>query len=191
MHNHTTHSAFANENHVAVQQVVSRQIDPIEPAVVTIAAVHGGTTHNVIPSRVTMLGTVRTFSTEVRAKMAERIERVLKGVCDTAGASYAFEYLWRYPVTSNDVEQTRYAKALAMRTFGEARAVDVPQLMGAEDFSFFAEKVPACFYTLGSNGGDDSSWPHHHARFNIDERALATGVHMMAALAFDAPISAP
>jgi amidohydrolase len=182
---------LAGEFIVAVQQIVSRQIDPIEPAVVTIAAVHGGTTHNVIPSRVTMLGTVRAFSTEVRAKMAERIERVLKGVCDTAGASYAFEYLWRYPVTSNDVEQTRYAKALATRTFGEARAVDVPQLMGAEDFSFFAEKVPACFYTLGSNGGDDSAWPHHHARFNIDEHALATGVHMMAALAFDAPVSAP
>jgi amidohydrolase len=181
----------AGEFIVAVQQVVSRQVDPIEPAVVTIGAVHGGTTHNVIPSRVTMLGTVRAFSAEVREKMAERIERVLKGVCDASGASYAFEYLWRYPVTSNDVDQTRYVKALAARVFGDGRAEDVPQIMGAEDFSFFAEKVPACYYTLGANGGDDSSWPHHHARFDIDERALATGVKMMAALAFDAPASAP
>ncbi|MFN2459194.1 MAG: M20 family metallopeptidase [Candidatus Velthaea sp.] len=175
----------------AVQHVVSRQIDPIEPAVVTIGAIHGGTTHNVIPSRVALLGTVRAFNAHVRAKMAERIERVLKGICDTGGATYEFAYLWRYPVTSNDAEQTAYAKDLAQRTFGDDRVADVPQLMGAEDFSFFAEKVPACFYTLGANGGPDSAWPHHHARFNIDERALATGVRMMTALAFDAPANPP
>jgi amidohydrolase len=181
----------AGEFIVAVQQVVSRQIDPIEPAVVTIGSIHGGTTHNVIPSRVSLLGTVRAFNPEVRAKMAERIERVLRGVCDAAGATYAFEYLWRYPVTSNDAEQTRYVKALALETAGPAAVADVPQIMGAEDFSFFAEKVPACFYTLGSAGGPASSWPHHHARFDIDEAALATGVRMMTAIAFDAPRNAP
>jgi amidohydrolase len=181
----------AGEFIVAVQQVVSRQIDPIEPAVVTIGAIHGGTTHNVIPSRVTLMGTVRAFNADVRAKMSERIERVLKGVCDTAGATYTFAYLWRYPVTSNDAEQTRYVKALAQSSIGADTVADVPQIMGAEDFSFFAEKVPACFYTLGAAGGPDSSWPHHHARFDIDEAALATGVRMMTAIALDAPRNAP
>jgi amidohydrolase len=181
----------AGEFIVAVQQIVSRQIDPVEPAVVTIGAIHGGTTHNVIPSRVTMKGTVRAFNPDVRAAFAERIERVLKGVCDTAGATYTFEYLWRYPVTSNNADQTRYVKALAEATFGASGVADVPKIMGAEDFSFFAEQVPACFYTLGANGGPDTAWPHHHARFNIDERALATGVKMMAAIAFDAPVNAP
>jgi amidohydrolase len=176
---------------VAVQQVVSRQVDPIEPAVVTIGAIHGGTTHNVIPSRVQLLGTVRAFDAGVREKMAERIERVLRGVCESSGATYRFEYLWRYPVTSNDVEQTRYVRALAGRIAGIARIADVPKLMGAEDFSFFAERVPACFFTIGSNGGPDSAWPHHHARFNIDESALQTGVRMMTALALDAPRHAP
>jgi amidohydrolase len=182
---------LASEFVVAVQQVVSRQIDPIEPAVVTIGSFHGGTTHNVIPSRVRLLGTVRAFDADVRAKMAERIERVLRGVCDTGGATYRFDYLWRYPVTSNDAEQTRYVKTLAIATAGAAVVADVAQIMGAEDFSFFAEKVPACFYTLGCAGGPDSSWPHHHARFDIDESALATGVRMMTALAFDAPANAP
>lgn len=176
---------------VAVQQVVSRNIDPIEPAVVTIAAIHGGTTHNVIPSRVTLLGTVRAFDAAVRAQMAERIERVLRGICESSGATYSFEYLWRYPVTSNDVEQTRYARALARRVAGDEHVADVPKLMGAEDFSFFAERVPACFFTLGSNGGPDSAWPHHHARFDIDESTLQTGVRMMTALALDAPVHAP
>ncbi len=172
---------------VAVQQVVSRNVDPIEPAVVTIGAIHGGTTHNVIPSRVRLLGTVRAFDAEVRAKMPERIERVLRGVCESSGATYAFEYLWRYPVTTNDPAQTQYVRALAERVVGADRVADVPKLMGAEDFSFFAERVPACFFTIGSNGGARSAFPHHHARFDIDESALETGVRMMAALAFDAP----
>jgi amidohydrolase len=182
---------LASEFIVAVQQVVSRQIDPIEPAVVTIGAIHGGTTHNVIPSRVTLMGTVRAFNPEVRAQMAERIERVLKGVCDTGGATYQFAYLWRYPVTSNDADQTRYVKALAQRTVGDDAVIDVAQIMGAEDFSFFAEKVPACFYTLGTSSGPESSWPHHHACFDIDEAGLTNGVRLMTALALDAPRNAP
>jgi amidohydrolase len=176
---------------VAVQQVVSRNVDPIEPAVVTIGAINGGTTHNVIPSRVRLLGTVRAFDAGVREKMAERIERVLRGICESSGATYEFEYLWRYPVTSNDVEQTRYARALAERIVDPRRVANVPKLMGAEDFSFFAERVPACFFTIGSNGGENSAFPHHHARFDIDESALETGVRMMTALALDAPLHAP
>jgi amidohydrolase len=172
---------------VAVQQIVSRNVDPIEPAVVTIGAIHGGTTHNVIPGRVRLLGTVRAFDAGVRAKMPERIERVLRGVCESSGATYAFEYLWRYPVTTNDPAQTRYVRALAERVVGPQRVADVPKLMGAEDFSFFAERVPACFFTIGSNGGERSAFPHHHARFDIDESALEAGVRMMTALALDAP----
>lgn len=157
----------------------------------TIGSFHGGTTHNVIPSRVKLLGTVRAFDAGVRAKMSERIERVLRGVCESSGATYTFDYLWRYPVTSNDAEQTRYVRALAERVAGPQHVAEIPRVMGAEDFSFFAERVPACFYSLGSNGGPDSGWPHHHARFNIDESALQTGVRMMTALALDAPANVP
>jgi amidohydrolase len=176
---------------VSVQQIVARQIDPLEPAVVTIGAVHAGTTHNVIPSRATLLGTVRAFDADVRAAMAERIERVLRGVCESSGATYTFDYIWRYPVTSNDAEQTRYVRALAQREIGAERVLEAAKLMGAEDFSFFAERVPACFYSIGCNGGPPSAYPHHHAKFDIDEGALATGVRMAAAIAFDAPENAP
>jgi amidohydrolase len=175
----------------SVQQVVSRQVDPLEPAVVTIGSIHGGTIHNIIPRTVRMLGTVRAFSDDVRNAMPERIERVLKSCCEAMGASYSFDYLWRYPVTSNDAEQTRYARALAERTVGAERVVTAEKLMGAEDFSFFAQQVPACFYSLGSRSGADTAHPHHSSYFDIDESALATGVAMMAALAFDAPAHAP
>jgi amidohydrolase len=176
---------------VALQQVVGRQIDPLEPAVVTIGAIHAGTTHNVIPSRATMLGTVRAFNPDVRAQMAEKIERVLAGVCATAGATYTFDYLWRYPVTSNDAQQSAYIRSLAQAVLGVDRVFDAAKLMGAEDFSFYAERVPACFYTVGCSGGPESSFPHHHARFDIDERALEVGVRMAVAIALDAPEHAP
>jgi amidohydrolase len=175
----------------AVQQVVSRHIDPLEPGVVTIGAISGGTTHNVIPRTCKMLGTVRAFSDDVRRAMPERIERVLRGCCQASGASYSFDYLWRYPVTANDPEQTRYSRALAGQTLGDDRVVEAAQLMGAEDFSFYAERVPACFYTLGAQGGPHSGHPHHSSLFDIDERALPTGVAMMVALALDATRNAP
>jgi amidohydrolase len=175
----------------SVQQVVSREIDPVEPAVITIGAVAGGTTHNVIPSRVELLGTVRAFNPDVRAKMSERIERVLRGVCEGAGARYDFAYLWRYPVTSNDSEQTAYVWALAEREFGSKRVIRSERHMGAEDFAFFAQKVPACFALVGSCADERTGFPHHHERFDIDETALETGVRLLTAIALDAPTQAP
>ncbi|HEV7179830.1 MAG TPA: amidohydrolase [Candidatus Baltobacteraceae bacterium] len=175
----------------SVQQVVSRLIDPLEPAVVTIGAINAGTTHNVIPRTCRMLGTVRAFSDDVRNAMPERIERVLRSCCTASGATYDYEYLWRYPVTANDAAQTAFARALAQATIGAERVVEATMLMGAEDFSFYAQRVPACFYTLGCSGGEGTSHPHHSSLFDIDERALPNGVAMMAALAFDAPRNAP
>lgn len=175
----------------SVQQIVSRNIDPLEPAVVTIGSFHGGTIHNVIPRTVRMLGTVRAFSEEVRSSMPERIERVLRACCDGAGASYDFQYLQRYPVTVNDAAQTAYARVLAERTVGDSNVFTADRLMGAEDFSFYADRVPACFYTLGAQGGPNTANAHHSSTFDIDEAALPSGVAMMAALAFDAPRHAP
>ncbi|HTX59407.1 MAG TPA: amidohydrolase [Verrucomicrobiae bacterium] len=175
----------------SLQQIVSRQVDPLEPAVVSIGSIHAGTIHNVIPRTCRMLGTVRAFSDAVRAAMPERIERVLGACCAASGASYEFTYLHRYPVTANDPEQTRYARALALTHFGDEIVVDADQLMGAEDFSFYAQRVPACFYTLGVRGAAHTHHPHHSSLFDIDEQALPNGVAMMVALALDAARNAP
>ncbi len=175
----------------SVQQIVSRQVDPLEPAVVTIGSIHAGTTHNVIPRQCRMLGTVRAFSDDVRQAMPQRIERVLKACCEASGATYDYTYLWRYPVTANDAAQTQYARALATEIAGDGMIVDAAQLMGAEDFSFFAQRVPACFYTLGASSSPETSHPHHSSLFDIDEAALPNGVAMMTALALDAPRNAP
>lgn len=175
----------------SVQQIVSRNIDPMEPAVVSIGAIHGGTIHNQIPRTCKMLGTVRAFNDDVREQMPSRIERVLRACCEGAGARYEYDYIWRYPVTSNDADQALYAQALAQRVFPAGDVIEGTAQMGAEDFSFFAQRVPACFFQLGCAGDAQSSFPHHSSEFNIDERALPTGVAMMAALALDAGVNAP
>lgn len=171
----------------AVQTVVSRKIEPVEPAVVTIGAIHGGTIHNVIPDEVRMLGTVRAFAPDVRAQMQPRIEAVLRGTCESHGATYSFDYDWRYPVTANDPAEAAYVRALAARVLGDGRSQDMKPTMGAEDFSFMLEQRPGCFFFLGTQDGEATSAPHHNARFAIDEAALETGVKMMVALALDAP----
>lgn len=170
-----------------VQTVVSRQVEPVEPAVVTIGSIHGGTIHNVIPDEVRMLGTVRAFSAEVRRHMQPRIETILRGCCEAHGASYDYSYLLRYPVTVNDAAEAAYVRALTASVLGESRSLEQTPTMGAEDFSYMLERRPGCFFFLGTQSDDRTGFPHHNARFAIDESALETGVQMMVALALDAP----
>jgi amidohydrolase len=170
-----------------VQSVVSRNVEPIEPAVVSICAIDGGTIHNIIPDDVRMLGTVRAYSAEVREAMKPRIETVLRGCCEAHGATYDYNYIKRYPVTSNDANEAAYVRLIAARELGEDRVEPSVPTMGAEDFSFMLEKRPGCFFFVGTRSDERTSAPHHSARFAIDERALETGVRMMTALAFDAP----
>ncbi len=170
-----------------LQQVVSRQVDPLQPAVVTIGAIHGGTIHNVIPDKVDLLGTVRAFSEDERSRMHPRIETVLGGCCEAFGASYDYKYLDRYPVTVNDPVHAAYVRDLAARTVGAERSRELTPTMGAEDFSFMLLERPGCFFFVGSQSDERTAVAHHNARFAIDEACLPTGVQMLLALALDAP----
>ncbi|HXW77407.1 MAG TPA: M20 family metallopeptidase [Candidatus Eremiobacteraceae bacterium] len=173
-----------------VQTVVSRKVEPIEPAVVTIGAISGGTIHNVIPDEVRLLGTVRSFSADVRRAMQPRIEAVLRGCCEAQGATYDLNYIWRYPVTANDPVEAAYVRELAKKTVGAERSQEMTPTMGAEDFSYMLEQRPGCFFFLGTRADERTGVPHHNARFAIDEAALENGVRMMVALALDAPARA-
>jgi amidohydrolase len=174
-----------------VQTVVSRKLDPLEPSVVTIGAIHGGTAHNVIPDDVRLLGTVRTFNEELRDVMAAKIETVLRGCCESSQATYDFTFLRRYPVTSNHAGETEYLIDLAERTLGAHLVAEQPKIMGAEDFSFMLQRRPGCFFFLGAQLDPQVDAPHHSPRFVIDERAFEHGVRMMVALAQDAPRQKP
>jgi amidohydrolase len=168
----------------ALQRVVSREIDPVDPAVLTIGAINGGTTYNVIPPRVALKGTVRTFSDETRDAMEARVQRIAHHTCAAANARCSLEWHASYPVTANDPAEAAFVRETLSAELGEQRVLEIPPVMGSEDFSYFARAVPACFWFLGA-GDASHQFPNHHPAFDIDERAMATGIasHVAVALA--------
>jgi hippurate hydrolase len=184
--------AAAAQTIVALNQIVARRTDPVAPAVVSVCAVHAGSTYNVIPSTAHLKGTIRSFDETLRETLKAQIADVCVHACATAGATAEFALVNDgFPVTANDPDQAAYIMALAAQQFGAASAVETPPIMGAEDFSFFAQRVPSCFAFVGSNGGPATGFNNHHGKFDLDERALETGIALMRAIAFDAPRNAP
>lgn len=169
-----------------IQTIVSRTINPTEPAVVTVGKISGGSAHNIIPEKVEMLGTVRTFSQETADRIKERIERIVKSVTDAAGGSYSFEFDYGYPAVNNTGWATDIVVDAASELLGEENVIlmDDP-IMAGEDFAFYQQHFPGVFFFLGSGSeATGSTYTWHHPRYNIDESCLTTGAALMASLVF-------
>jgi amidohydrolase len=165
-----------------LQTIVSREIAPKDPAVVTVGAFASGTTFNVIPDEARMKGTVRAFDAEVRRSMPERMERVIEGLANALRFDYEFEYHWSYPPTVNAKEINAIVREVGRSELGAENVVEHDIVMWAEDMSFMQEVRPGAYFIVGSRGDERSSFAHHNARFDIDERALDVGYRMMVAL---------
>lgn len=162
-----------------LQHVVSRGTDPIDNAVVSVTKFVGGTAHNVIPGSVEMIGTVRTLDEEVRKKVPEAMERIIKGVTAAHDASYEFEYERGYRPVVNDVEVTAAVEKTVREVFGEASLEVMRPNMGGEDFSAYQRVTPGAFFLVGAGNEEKGiTAPHHHPRFTVDEDALENGVKM-------------
>ncbi|TZE80249.1 amidohydrolase [Calorimonas adulescens] len=169
---------------LALQTLVSREIDPLNPAVVSIGTFNSGTVMNAIPSETKMTGTVRLTDPELRKEMPDKIERIVKGVCDAMRGEYSLEYVHGYPPTVNDPEMTELAGEALREAFGEENIVDPGISMGGEDFSYFLEKVPGSFIMLGiTNEEKGIDKNNHHPKFDIDENALPLGVEALVRIA--------
>ena len=166
----------------AMQTIVSREVAPKDPAVITVGQFTSGTTFNVIPDEATMKGTVRSFDAAVRASMPERMRRVLDGLAIALRFDFDFAYHWSYPPTVNAREINDVVRAVGRRELREENVVEHDIVMWAEDMSFMQELRPGAYFIVGSRGGSDTAFPHHNARFDIDERALEVGYRMMVAL---------
>ena len=165
-----------------LQTIVSREIAPKDPAVFTVGKFESGTTFNVIPDEATMKGTVRSFDAEVRRSMPERMERILGGLAQAMRFEYELKYHWSYPPTVNDRGMNDVVREVGRATLGTGNVVEHDIVMWAEDMSFMQEQRPGAYFIVGARGGPESSFPHHNARFDIDERALDVGYRMMVAL---------
>jgi amidohydrolase len=165
---------------VALQTVVSREVPPLAPVVVTVGKFQGGTAFNVIPSQAELSGTVRTVDARIRQEMPARLERIVRGITSGMRAEYVFNYAFGYPVTVNDLNRTQFARQVAAKIVGDANVVSAGMTMGAEDMSYFLEAVPGCYLRLGSGNPDKGLiHPHHSALFNFDEAALPIGVELL------------
>lgn len=166
----------------ALQNISSRQVDPLNPVVVTIGAINGGTTYNVIPDRVTMKGTARTLEKKLTRNIPKMIEKVIAGVCKTYGAEYELDYRKGYPVMVNHKGVNDIYRAAAKELYGKRSVIELPEpVMGGEDFSYFTQVLPAAMMRLGAMNkkiGADKPW--HHSQFKVDERAIPLGAALLA-----------
>jgi amidohydrolase len=169
-----------------LQTIASREIAPSEPVVVTVGSLHAGTTFNVIPDRALLQGSVRAFDEGVRATIPERMERLVKGLCEAMRLKYTFEYRWVYPPTVNDRAINGVVRESGYRVVGEESVVDPhPIVMWSEDMSFMQRERPGAYFLVGARGPELGIEPQHSARYDIDERALEVGFKMMVDLALN------
>jgi putative Mn2+ efflux pump MntP len=155
------------------QTIVSRNVDPLKPCVVTFGTINGGTTHNIIPAEVTMSGTVRTFDPAVQALAERRLREIAAETAGALGASCRFDYQLGYPALVNDARMVDFVAGVARRVLGEGCLQRFEPIMGGEDFAYYLQKVPGAFIFLGA--GDGREFPHNHPAFDIDEKALPVG----------------
>lgn len=164
---------------LALQTIVSRRIDPTDPAVVTVGSIQGGTADNVIPDNVVLKGTIRSFSNRVQRSIREEIDRVAEGICRAAGCSWTISYSDRYPVLSNDPDVVTAVQETVVDSFGTGGwfTHDSPS-MGAEDFACYLDFMPGAMIRLGM--GEES--PSLHAPdFEFKEEALRSAIAFLSA----------
>lgn len=153
-----------------LQSIVSRRIDPLQQAVLTIGTLHAGNTFNVIADSAELTGTFRTFDPEVAGQIVHEMERTIKGICDAAGATYSFAYEKGYPAVVNHPEETNLLRTVASDIMGGDHVFEIAPTMGGEDFAYYLQQVPGTFFFTGA--GDETFYPHHHPKFDFEEQAM-------------------
>lgn len=169
-----------------LQSIVSREIRPIEPVVVTVGVFNAGTRFNVIAGTASLKGTTRCYDDTIRKKLPEIMERIIKNTASSYRAEAELKYIEGVPALVNDAVCTERAKTVIDKILGKDVFIDMPPITGAEDFSYYLKKVPGVFVFLGAgNGKKDTMYPPHHERFNIDEDALESGTILHTQYAID------
>jgi amidohydrolase len=167
----------------ALQGIVARNVAPLQTAVVSVCTIHGGETFNVIPPAIEMTGTIRTFEPAVRNLVLERFKKTVHSISEGMGCEAEIDLRVLTPATINQSDLALRVQAVARNLFPEADVDTANYItMGSEDFAYVLEKVPGCFFFIGSSNpkkGFDAG--HHHPRFDMDEAVLAQGAALMAA----------
>lgn len=172
--------AIAGQLIVNMQQIVSRRVSALDSAVVSICSIEAKNPFNIIADSAVLSGTVRTFKEEVRDRIEQEIERIVKGTCLAADADYAYKYTKGYPAVVNHKEETEFIAEIAKMAPSVTSVKEYAPQMGGEDFAYYLQHVKGTFFYTGAElEGRESSYPHHHPKFDIDERALLTAAQVL------------
>lgn len=172
---------IASQYVMQIQTILSRRIDPLQSAVISIGGIQAINPFNVIAQDVKIIGTVRTFNEEIRKNIISLLEKHLKGVCLANDASYKFHYFRGYPPVVNHEKETRLVQEMA-RSVKEVQEVEkIQPMMIGEDFAYYLQKVSGSFFFVGAKDPSlETVYPHHHAKFNFDERAMLVAANVLA-----------
>lgn len=164
-----------------LQKIPSRRVDPLDPAVVTIGKIHGGTAKNIIADQTVIEGTVRMLSEQLRQQMPLLVEQIVHSVAQANGASATVEMSDGEPVLENDPQVINLLRSAALEILDPDRVVELTHgSMGSEDFAFYTQVVPGAMFRLGVRAASDTQgFSLHHPKFNIDESALGVGANVL------------
>ena len=163
-----------------LQQIVSRKVSPLDTAVVSVCSIEAKNPYNIIADSVSLTGTVRTFKEEIRSFVEKEIDRVTKGTCLVSDADYSYTYTRGYPATVNHKEETKFLAKVAEKAPTVQTIKEYGPQMGGEDFAYYLQHVKGTFFFTGAlKEGRESAYPHHHPKFDIDERALLVAAQVL------------
>ena len=168
---------------VSLQQIISRNCNPLQPSVLSFGKIQGGNAGNVIPSEVKLEGTLRCMDETWRAKAHELIHHHTVTLCRALGGDAEVHIPVGYPSLFNDPATTRRARQIAVETLGETQVVELDLRMAAEDFSFYTHHLPGCFFRLGTSFENQFTYPVHNAQFDIYQQSIGIGVRLLCEIA--------
>ncbi|WP_066295055.1 M20 family metallopeptidase [Bacillus sp. FJAT-29937] len=185
---HRTKDAIVTASQLVVnlQQIVSRKVNPVDSAVVTVAYFIAENAFNVIADKVKLGGTVRTFNEDVRTNIEQEIERIAKGTCYTADSTYDYLYARGYPAVVNHKDETEFLIHCAQNIDEVNEVVETEPQMGGEDFAYYLQHVKGTFFFTGAKPENtDENYPHHHPKFDIDEKAMIVAAKTLGSAALN------
>ncbi|MCM3367729.1 M20 family metallopeptidase [Bacillus safensis] len=164
-----------------LQQVVARKVNPIDSAVVSVGGFVAENAFNVIADSAVLTGTARSFEESARLIIEREIEQVVKGVCQMHDAAYTYEYVRGYPAVKNHPKPTEYIADIANQTEGVTEVKEAETQMGGEDFAYYLQHVPGTFFYTGAMPENSKDvYPHHHPKFDINEKAMPIAAKVLA-----------
>jgi len=175
----------ASQAVLALQTIRSRNVDPQAFTVLTVGVLRAGERHNIVAGDAVLEGTIRTFSDSLSGYVRRRMEEILRGTTEAAGAGYELEFPDANPVTMNDPALVARFAPVLQRALGRANVAEAPPITASEDFAWFAREVPSFYFQLGVVGAGHVSGGHHTPTFRADDEAIPVGVRAMSALVLD------